>query len=87
MIRIKDTENVGVLEVDLGVSNGVGRVEQYLAFPIEFNGLSRFVDSVSGLNQGEVSDSFSLDSDVLLVHVFYVVDVENWPEVCQFKAL
>ena len=86
-VMMKGTENVGILEVDLGVSDGVGRVEEHFSLAIELDGVGQLVDSVSGLDEGEVSDSLCFDSDVFLVHVFYVVDVEKRLEVSQFEPL
>jgi len=52
MINIKFTENVGILEVDLCVSDGVGGVKQDLTFSVEFDAVSGFIDSVCGFDEG-----------------------------------
>lgn len=80
MINIKFTENVGILEVDLCVSDGVGGVKQNLTFSVEFDAVSGFIDSVCRFDEGQVGDSCGFDSDVLLVHVLDVVDIIAWLE-------
>ena len=75
IINQKGTKDVRILEVDLSVSNGIGGVEEYLTFSVELDAVSGFVDAVGGFDEGEVGDTFGLDTDVLLVHVFDVVDV------------
>lgn len=80
------TEDVRILEVDLGVSDRVSRIEEDLALAVELDGVGRFVDTVSGLDQGQVGDSLGLDADVLLVHVFDVVDVVGGFEVNGARA-
>ena len=44
------TEDVRILEVDLGVSDRVSRIEEDLALAVELDGVGRFVDTVSGLD-------------------------------------
>ena len=69
------TKDVGILEVDLSVSNGIGRVQQDLTFSVELDAVSGFVDAVGRFDEGEVGNTLGLHTDVLLVHVLDVVDV------------
>lgn len=69
------TKDVGILEVDLSVSNGIGWVQEDLTFSVELDAVSGFVDAVGRFDEGEVGDTLGLHTDVLLVHVLDVVDV------------
>lgn len=70
------TEDVGVLEIDGLLVDGVGGVEQHLALPIELNCIWGFVDSGSGGHGRLVLNFLHLHSYILLVHVFDVVHRE-----------
>ena len=72
------TKDIGILEVDLSVFNGIGGVQEDLTFTVELNAVGGFVDTVGGFDEGEVGDTFGLHTDVLLVHVLYVVYVITW---------
>ena len=41
------TENVGILEVDGRIFDGVAGVDERLSFSVEFDGVGRFIDSIS----------------------------------------
>lgn len=50
MIRLYSemgTENVGVLEIDGGIFDGVSRIDECLSFSVELDGVGWFVDSIS----------------------------------------
>ena len=40
------TEDVGVVEVDVGIFDGVAGVEEDLALAVELDGVGRFVDPI-----------------------------------------
>ena len=74
------TEDVGVLEVDFCVFDGISGVQECLTLSVELDGVGGLVDAVGRLYQREVGDSLSFNPDVLLVHIFYVVDIVDWLE-------
>ena len=65
---------MGVVEVDVGIFDGVAGVEKYLALSVELDGVGRFVDSIGGGDKGLLLDLLGDDSAVLLVHIFDVAD-------------
>ena len=66
------TEDVGVVEINVGVLDGVARVDEDLTFSIELDGVGGFVDSIVGENERLVAHFLSEDSDVLLIHILDV---------------
>lgn len=80
-LEVKNTEDVRILEIDLSVSDGVGRIKQNFTFSVELDRVSGFVHSVGWLYQWKIGDPSGLNSDVLLVHVLNVVDSVGWFEV------
>lgn len=84
--KIKDTEDVRILEIDFCVSDWIGRVKENFSFSVEFDGVGGFINSICGLYEGEVGDSLGLNSDVLLVHVLNVVDGVERSEGAAFQA-
>jgi len=65
---------VGVVEVDVGVFDGVAGVEEDLSLPIELDGVGGFVDATGGGDEGFLGYLLCDDSAVLFVHVFDVAD-------------
>jgi hypothetical protein len=84
--ELKITEDVGILEVDLCVSNGICGIEQNLTLSVELNSVGGLVDSVGGFDQRQVGQSLGLHSDVLLVHVLDVVYIVQRPNVHRLHA-
>jgi hypothetical protein len=73
---IKDTENVGVFEIQGGILDGVGRIKQHFSLSIEFDWVSWFINSICLGNCRLVFYFFSDDSHVLLVHVFDMINIK-----------
>ena len=65
---------MGVVEVDVGIFDGVAGVEKYLALAVELDGVGGFVDAVGGGDEGFLRNLLGDDSAVLLVHIFDVAD-------------
>ena len=66
-------EDIGVLEVDCRVQEGVAGVEHHLSLTVEFDRLGGLVDAVVTLHDRSCLDHFGLVLHVLLAHVFNVV--------------
>lgn len=74
LIGLKNTEDVGVSEVDDFVFEGVCRIEQSLTFSVEFDGVGGFIDAVGGDKNGFFELFLGPHSHILFVHVLDVVD-------------
>ena len=74
------TEDVRILEIDSGISDGVAGVDKGLAFSVELDGVGGFVDAVCFVESGFILNLLGDDPHVLLVHVFDVADgAGEWP--------
>lgn len=63
------TQDVGILEVDSLVLEGISGVEQDFSLAVELDGLGGFVDSVGLDDCGLAVYLFGDDPSVLLIHV------------------
>jgi hypothetical protein len=68
------TEDVGVFEVDGGVSDGVTGVDKGFSLAVELDGVAGFVDAIGFDNVGFLGHLFHDHTNVLFVQIFDVVD-------------
>ena len=66
------TEDVWVVEINIGVLDRVAGVDEDLTFSIELDGVGGFVDSIVGENERLVAHFLGEDSDVLFIHILDV---------------
>ena len=68
------TENVRVVEVDVGVLDGVAGIDECLTFSVELDGVAGFVDPIVGEDEGFVAHFLCLYPDIFLIHILDVAD-------------